>query len=223
MATNAWEKKDPVNGYDPTSDGSSPSQGNICAYDPNDQKVKCVQGDNYIFQSYVYSTNTWTKHTNYGTTVVGYATTAVVDPQRQVMFFFGSNGSGSLRIHSISLASGTTYAVTDLHAGSSGCSAIGVDWPGVTLDTSRGLIAIYPNNGNSIYLYNPDTGVCSAHTLASGPPTATTSGTFGRFRYVPALGKYVVCLDTNANCYTLTPERSPISGNVKSSGKVSLQ
>ena len=208
-----WHAMDPVNGYDPTSDGIAVPDGNICAYNPTDQMVYCIQGGNYILQRYDYSTNTWTKLTPYASTVVGNATTAVIDPIRQLMVFIGNaSGTGVLKLQTISLAAGSGYAVTDLSSSVTGCSALGVNYPGVTYDTARGVIAAYPNTGNTVYLFDPDTRVCTPHTFSGGPPAATVSGTFGRFQYVPGLGKYVLATATVNDAFSFTIDATPANG-----------
>lgn len=201
--TNLWNYVTPT-GYNPMTDGSPSSQGPICAYNPTDEAVYCNQAGNFgIIQKFTYP-NTWTKLTGYGTSVVGINTTSAIDPVRKILVFVGTGSGGALNIQSISLDSGSTYAVTDLTSSFTGCSALQVDYPGLTYDSSRGTFMAYPNNGNTVYEILMDTRECVAHTFAGGPASATGAGTFGRFVYNAAEGNYIVALDTNANVYTLT-------------------
>jgi hypothetical protein len=65
--------------------------------------------------------------------------------------------------------------------------------------------------GNTAYTYNPASHSCTAITSYSGGPTTIQpNGTFGRFRYAPALGVFVVINDINSNAYSL--RLSPASG-----------
>jgi hypothetical protein len=128
------------------------------------------------------------------------------------MLFVGSNGAGAFQMQSISLAAGSDYSVTDLSSSFSGCTGLNVDYPGLVYYPARDSFVGYPNSGNTVYEIRLDQGKCIAHTFAGGPPAASSAGTFGRFQYSPALGKFIVTLSTSANAYTLALDATPTNG-----------
>lgn len=83
----------------------------------------------------------------------------------------------------------------------SGCGTAFNGAPGVAFDPVQNRIAIW-NGGNTIYLLNTSTHVCTT-TVLSGGPSAVSNGTYGRFRYSPKDNLFVTCQATSANCYAL--------------------
>ena len=70
----------------------------------------------------------------------------------------------------------------------------------------------WPNTGNTLYLFDPDTKTCTTQSLPNGPtspPRADGSGAFGRFNYFPALGTYGLVNDSDQDAYTLRMTSAP--------------
>ena len=144
-----------------------------------------------------------------------------IDPVQHV--FYAAGGGKFLKV---SIAAGSNYAVSNV--GGSGCSGgpIGSGYPGVDYDTISGTIVMW-SGGNSAMVYNPATNSCTTQTYSGGPTTTGQNGTFGRFRFFPALGVFAVCNSLTANCYTLRleggsgtppPASAPLVSAVGSSG-----
>ena len=96
----------------------------------------------------------------------------------------------------------------------SGCGKLAtVNGPGWAYDPTQGReVGWY--GGNTAYLYNPDTDSCTPQTYAGGPPGGSAiscddgngqqcEGTYGRFRYFPALGVFILVNDISQNAYSL--------------------
>lgn len=207
LASLTWADKNPGGtAYPSTTSGGG---NNTCAYDSVTQKAYCLAPDSaYKLMAYDPSENTWAQLAN--DLVTGNTQTAAIDPERRIMLMVGqsSNFSGGLKIFAVSLSD---YTSQDWTATSSGCSAMDVSYPGVTYDSRRKEFALYPNTGDTVYTYNPDTRECVAQAFASGPLSSSLTdginvgepGIFGRFTYSAASNKYVVWNNPSADAYTL--------------------
>ncbi len=206
-----WHAMDPVSGYNPTTENVN--LGMWCAYNPNDSLVWCIQGDLYNLITYNYATNTYTRKTTSSTTIIGNATQIVLDPDRQKLYFIGTQLSDNtlFKFASIDISSGSSYAVTDLSSLVTGCSALKVEYPGLTYDTARGTIVGYPGSGNTVYEFHPDTLTCTAQSFSGTLPSAVVSE-LGHFNYFPALGKYVALNNGTHNAYQLVLDATPTNG-----------
>jgi hypothetical protein len=103
---------------------------------------------------------------------------------------------------------------------------------GLVFDPIWKVFVAWPNFGSSVFLINPSSNpaqlepapawqkqappfTCTEVTSAmldstKGPPDSshagakhTSNGTFGRFRYFPALDEFALCSDADASCYVL--------------------
>jgi len=217
LATPGWTTKDPVTGYTIGPSSIPP----ICARNPANHLIYCVDTNTLTVLN--ASTNTRARLGTEGSIATYNATNGVIDPTTGRMWFFGNqSGTGVLRVLYIDIA-GAAYSAVDVTAMTTGCSPLAVDYPGLTWDSRRHRIVGYPNNGASVYAFNPSTLACGTLTFPDGPPTVTTSGTFSRFQYVESLDLFVLALDTIENVFTLTlpPSGPAVSGPVTFSGKVS--
>jgi len=52
-------------------------------------------------------------------------------------------------------------------------------------------------------MYNPDTDSCTSATYPNGPGAQQALGTYGRFRYFPALGVFAVVNSASENAFIL--------------------
>lgn len=201
-----WKAMDPTGGYTPPTAGSGSVFGATCAYDPNSDSVICNWGSNYMFLRYTYQNNTWTKLTDYSTSIVPAPSTAVIDPVRKLMIFVG-NTVGVPKVMAVDISSGSSFALQDWSSAVTGCDALAkADFPGLAYDAALDRIVGWPNAGNTVYLFNPDTKTCTAQAFSTGPQDAgstTTTGTFGRFQYFPSLGAFALVSAANSNAYLL--------------------
>jgi hypothetical protein len=125
--------------------------------------------------------------------------TSTIDPSRRSYFCVG-NGSFSR----IALAG--SYAAKNLKG--IGCSdLIAATAPGFDFDSSLRRMVGWAG-GDMIYVYDPDTDSCSAQGFSGGPGRPQQNGTFGRFRYFPALGVFALVNDWKQNAYTLRLQSS---------------
>jgi protein-disulfide isomerase len=200
-----WHWMDPVSGFNPLSQYGSVT-GASCAYDPNTDTVICNWGSDYQFLRYAPNTNTWTKLTGYSESIIPIVATPVIDPIRKLLIYIGNNGSGAFAVSAIDISTGTNWAVQDWTPQVTGCGGMSVNWPGVAYDSATGMIVGWPNSGNSVYIFNPDTKSCTTQTFPNGPADTTYishTGTFGRFAYFPSLDVFAVVNAADNDAYVL--------------------
>jgi hypothetical protein len=195
-----WHAMDPVNGYNPTS--GSWYGYSVCAYDPNSQTVICNDTD--VFLRYDPNTNTYTNLNS--SQHPPYSSTAVIDPVRKLMVFMGHEyGAAAPLVKVVDISAGSKFIIQDWSSQVTGCNALaGADYPGLQYDPVLDRIVGWPNVGNTVYLFNPDTKTCTAQTFPNGPQYSTLpNGTFGRFQYFPALDVFAVVNQANSNAFLL--------------------
>jgi chitodextrinase len=206
--TNSWlPEKNPAepNGPHPDSDGSVGNE----AYDSMSDAIYRFEVNGTAFYSYSPASNAWTQLQAYGSGCAGTRSMGVVDPVRR--FYICSRNSGGF--WKVSLSS--PYTETQLSP--SGCGGLTTDGgAGMAYDSTQGLIVFW-QGGDTVYEYNPDTNSCSSVTYAGGPGATAANGTYGRFRYFPALGVFAVVNRFKQNAYAL---RLTASGTGGTSGPV---
>ena len=187
-STTGWQSMDPHSG---TTPGGWP--GVMADYDPNTGLVFLFDTQNFF--SYNPATNTYTKvgqQTGPGDNLTG-----VIDPGRKL---FVMVGGGSFYAYTIGNG---TYTLQNWTSQVSGCSALmSVGSPGLAYDPVQQLIVGWAG-GNTVYQFNPDTKTCSAVTYPNGPGAQQQYGTYGRWRYFPSLGVFVIVNDWQQNAWTL--------------------
>jgi hypothetical protein len=57
--------------------------------------------------------------------------------------------------------------------------------------------------GDDVYIFDPEAKRCSVMTFEGGPKLTASGGTFGRFRYFPALNLFAVVTDPRTDAYAL--------------------
>jgi hypothetical protein len=230
LSTLTWATKDPttnVNGgggaifpRDVCSGCVASGQGPWvnAVYDPNTQLVFLETGLQDRLWSYNEAINTYTSVKS-GLTFATNATW-VVDPKRKRIYTFGYTGipfagnastaTGTPVITYIDIAAGGTYNQTNLSVSPSCNGLAGALSPGVDYDPVLDKIVGWPNFGNTVYIFDPVTATCTTQTFSGGPPdsrdasnTIVTTGTFGRFKYIPSLNSYIVINDATTNAYLL--------------------
>jgi len=197
-----WHSMDPVNGFNPL--GAYWPAYSVCAWDPNSQTVLCAGNSTVV--RYDAITNTYTKLAI--SQNVPYSATGVIDPKRKLFIFMGTPyNSTTPQVMAMDISAGSTFTVADWSSQVTGCGALaGVNYPGLAYDPVSDRIVGWPNTGNTVYVFDPDTKSCTAQTFAGGPTApapVNTSGTFGRFRYVPSLGAFVVVSKASQDAFLL--------------------
>ncbi|MFZ0736452.1 MAG: hypothetical protein WBL70_01380 [Candidatus Acidiferrales bacterium] len=223
-----WFHEDPtISGPFPGSDGGD-LYGMIADYDPNSGLV--FLSDGAALYTYDYTTNTHALITPTQGFITSIYLSGGVDPYRKLFVVMGGCGGGTCSagngvfVADISDPTSTTQqdwtAATMADANcaeflSGGVNPILATNPGVTFDSVANDFVGWPNQGNSVYIMTPDTTnqrfTCQKLTFANGPPNSaqnegganTSNGTFGRFRYFPALDVFVVVNDWNIPPYIL--------------------
>ena len=193
MSTLAWTNKTPA---------SSPNAAiSIAQYDPNTNLV-FLWDNNDGFWSYNPSSNTYTQLNSTPTSTYSMG---VLDPVRKQFVTFGNS-----QAQKISVASGSSYAVTNLTG--TGCSVLmSAEAPGLAYDKILDRIVGWPNFGGVLYIYDEDSDSCTTETYtANEPPNSahtgspgTSNGTYGRFQYFPGLNEYGLINDWNIDAHTL--------------------
>jgi len=172
--TEAWQRMDPVNVAGTVPDNTG--LGTTSDYDPNTQLT--YVGDNSSLFSYNYATNTYTK---LGSLNPGdYHLTGVIDYGRKLYLIVG-NGQGL----KADIDPRHTFSSTYLKMTNCGLMK-SASYPGLAYDPTNKEVVGWAG-GDTVYLYNPETDSCTSQTYRGGPGTQQTNGTFGRFRYFPAL------------------------------------
>ncbi len=187
-----------------TTNGPSGGFGRSVAFDPGSGLV--YARDDFDLYSYSPAANAWTKRT---ATEVGASDykTAVIDTVRRRYYYSERENPTTVRWYDIASPTGT---VTRQSLATSGCGFLSDEGAGWEYDPVQDRLVGWAG-GNTVYLMDPDTGACTTVTHAGGP-SALPNGTFGRFRYVPALNLFVACNHVDANCHTLrlTPPGGPL-------------
>ena len=177
----------------PAGNGSTP----LLAYDSSTDSVYYSEVNGANFWQFNVQTNTWTKLHSWGSSPCPTLnTSADIDVSRRNYVCIGTGTLWKISLNS-------PYTATSL-AGA-GCSGI-LSAPG----GSPGW-AYYPSTrnfigwagGNTVYIYNPDSDSCTTQTYSGGPTTIQSLGTYGRFRYSPALDVFVVANTIDDYAYSL--------------------
>jgi hypothetical protein len=227
-----------LSGPIPGTDGGG-GYGNVADYDPNTGLV--FVSDTSALYRYNLQTNSYARITPpFGFTTSIYLSGAI-DPTRKLFVLVGGCNGGTCTpgsgvfVADVSDPTSTTQqdwtAATLADANCAeflrgGVNPIGTGNPGITFDSVANDFVGWPNQGNSVYIMTPDPVnrrlTCQKQTFASGPPnSASSNGTFGRFRYFPGLDVFVLVNDWNIPAYVLRL-RSPQSGPAVSLSPSSL-
>jgi PKD repeat protein len=206
MNTLQWQRMDPTAGNPPTGYGPGWS---IAAYDPNSKTVFVNWAD--CLWQYTYETNSYTLlSTN---AHAPYSATGVIDPKRKLLIYMGMEYQSTIpKVSVIDISPGSDYQVQDWSAQVSGCDALaGVEYPGLAYDPVLDRVVGWPNDGNSVYIFDVDTKTATQQTFPNGPqtPAGTSTGTFGRFRYFPATNSYAVVNEWDQDAFVLTLGSTP--------------
>ncbi|HKU40126.1 MAG TPA: hypothetical protein VJR89_18330, partial [Polyangiales bacterium] len=177
------------------------SFGVVSDYDPKSKRVILNDGYNlwaYVLEADRYELLNDSDQTN---AHIDYHMTGRVDPERGL---FVAVGGGS--------AAGGGMQVFDIRGDAaqqnwtgqvSGCDALlAANSPGFAYDPEQKRLVGWAG-GDAIYVFDPASKRCSMQTFAGGPGKQNENGTFGRFRYFPALRVFAVVNDYRANAFVL--------------------
>jgi hypothetical protein len=157
---------------------------NSCAYDPATRKVWWLDGDGLF--SYDVDANTWMKHT----TESSYDRTIAVDTKRRRLVMVGQ---GDVLVVHLDAASPKPEKWKTTGGDVFIRGRVGLDYDPVA-DRIVGWA------GGPVYSLDPGTGAWKAHD-APGAPKATESGIYGRWRYIPSVGAFVVATDVDEDVH----------------------
>ena len=130
---------------------------------------------------------------------VEYQQSGVLDPEHKLFLIIGYNQKFS----AIRIDRNSKYNLEDWSKKVQGCEPVmRVPNPGLAYDPVQHVVVAWVG-GNSVYLFNPDSKVCTEKTFPAGPGKAQEKGTNGRFRYFPALGVFALVNDWRTNAYVL--------------------
>jgi len=202
--------------------------GNVADYDPNSGLV--FLSDSAAIYSYNYQNNTYALVSRANFFVTSIYLSGAIDPTRKLFVLLGNCPGGTcgpgngVFVADISNPASTTQqnwtaaTMADSTCAeflSGGVNPIGAGNPGITFDSVANDFVAWPNQGNSVYTLTPDLNnhrlTCQKMTFAGGPPNSshannlpnTTYGTYGRFKYFPALDVFVLVNDWNVPAYIL--------------------
>jgi hypothetical protein len=206
LSTLKWTRMDPVH-------GDVPMAGHpVAAYDPNSRLVFIHDQWRHLY-SYNYDTNTYRVYPR--SVPRALHMTAAIDPKRKLFIMFGDLGSpdgGGLRVYDIGRKS--NFQEQNWTSRSKGCDVLMKSaFPGLAYDPVLDRIVGWPNLGNTVYIFDPETVTCTSKTFPNGPPDSDheapserppySNGTFGRFRYFPDKNIYVLINDWDIDTFLL--------------------
>jgi ferric-dicitrate binding protein FerR (iron transport regulator) len=163
--------------------------GNTCAYDPGSRKVWWGEAnpDAMGLYSYDYDSDSWTRHNSDHI----YYQTSVIDPRRGLLVNvgYGKVFAYDLRSRNVTRQDWTTRG---------GESFVAATNPGLDYDPVADRIVGWAGGG--VWSLDPATRVWTA-VSAPNAPAPTANGIFGRWRYVPDLGVFVVVTSIDENVH----------------------
>ena len=195
--TNTWHYMQPS--------GDNPGRALVAsAYDPVTKKV-FMRTNRYLY-AYDFDNNSWERLSG-DDLISGFSfKSAAIDPVRRKFVIVGGKSAGS--VHVIDLSPGSNYQQTQLTTTGDTTMVQGKS-PGVAYDPVNDRIVAWDGAREStppidtVYALNLDTLIWSAHTFPNGPTQDVTTGTFGRFAYVPSLQAIVAVSSVDENAFLL--------------------
>lgn len=167
-------------------------------YDPVNSLV--YMRDDFRLYSYNPATNAWSTRSTDATPFGSGFKHGVLDPVRRKYYLMSVNSGTTLYWYDVTNATGN---LTLQNGATTGCSGFIGDYEAaMEYDPIQHRIIGW-NGGSTIYILNPDTLTCTTVTHNNGPGTDVNNGTFGRFRFAPDKGVFVLVNHMNQNVYTL--------------------
>ena len=162
--------------------------GNAAAYDPMSKRIYFGCNDpNSGLYSYDFDKNSWTKHNS----DYFYYRTMAVDPKRGLLVVVGE---GETLVYDVKNNNYTKQTWN-----TNGSSEIaGASNPGLTYDSKDDKIVAW--NGAAVYFLNTETRSWTKKN-PSGSPGRTSTGIFGRWRYIPTENVFVAISSAEKNVH----------------------
>ena len=184
--------------------GPHPGQSLVLtAYDKQTRKV-FVRTPSDLY-TYDYDANVWERLATDNIAGFTWFYSMTLDPVRRKLVLVG--GRDTPHTYLISLDGNPNYNLTPLST-SNGQSIEGTQAPGVAFDpTTNNIIAWDGSKRNSnlstVWSLNPETGqwTLKASTGTSMVTNPSSTGTYGRWQYVPQLNKFVGVADVDQNAW----------------------
>jgi hypothetical protein len=194
-----WSRRDPTNGKGFERMSDIPNSD----YDPVTKQIFFSNTYSGEFGAYNPATNTTTVLRGGHSDGFPSGTTSVVDPLRRIFFTLGHGFAGEYKLK--------TGTPSDWSKDTKGCGPVqDAVYPGMAYDPIRKKIVLWAG-GSSVYLFDPDTKICTVATFASGPGAQQQNGTHGRFRYFPELSALVLVNDWEEDAWILSLEKASFS------------
>jgi hypothetical protein len=159
--------------------------GHCCAYDPVSKRV-FFGNDKGLF-AYTVDADAWVQLTD----DAFYYNTLAVDPKRRLLV-----GTGNKGLFSYDLANG--HPVRHALTSSGGDAIITAGNPGFDYDpVADRLVGWFKG---MVYILDDETWTWSTHDVPGGPPDSA-NGTYGRWRYVPAVNAFILVTAWDADVF----------------------
>jgi hypothetical protein len=194
-----WTLMEPHRG-----DSFSYSPGISADYDPNTHDV--FFSDTEHFFRYNPASNTVKRLSElHG---VDYHQTGAIDPERKIFLMIGY----PRQFWVIDIGPRSTYTIQDWSKLVRGCEPLlNVPAPGLAFDTMQHVIVGWAG-GDSVYLFDPDRKSCTEKSFPGGPSIAQPKGSYGRFRYFPALNIFAIVNGWSQDAYALRLTEAAAAG-----------
>jgi hypothetical protein len=187
----------------PATIPSKAAYGVVSDYDPKTKRV--IVNDTYSLWSYDLDADSYTllNDSNKTGAHIDYHMTGRVDPKRKLFIAVGGKGAAGGGMQVFDLASGSDHAQQDWTAQVSGCDGLlTANSPGWAYDAQQDRMIGWAG-GDTIYSFDPDEKKCTTASHLGGPGAQHENGTFGRFRYFPALKIFALVNAYDRNGYVL--------------------
>jgi hypothetical protein len=196
FATMKWQK------MNPTGPVPLANVGMLTAYDPSSGRV--FLHDRQHLYAYSFATNSYTRIST-SAVAVGWSMSATIDPKRKLFILIGQDedgagGAGRVYVYDIS---STTTGVRSTWSTTGATNIVSQAGPGLAYDPVHDRIVGW-NGGSTVYSLNMDTKQWTSVSATGGPSggSALGNGTYGRWRYSPTSGAFVLVNETSQNGYT---------------------
>lgn len=192
LANLLWMRRDPTKGKGrPATAYPNLGEGVVADYDPVTRKV--IVGDTAAWYSYDAKTNTYAQLNHRA--LFSYLMTGAIDTERRLFVLFGGGQARAFDLHHNSLLNWDEET--------KGCEPVqNTSYPGVAYDSTQKKIVAWAG-GDTVYVFDPSSKVCTPVTFPVGPGKQQGNGTLGRFRYFPTLSVFALVNDWKQDAYVL--------------------
>ncbi|HET6332494.1 MAG TPA: hypothetical protein VFG30_04745 [Polyangiales bacterium] len=193
----------PWQNMNPSSHPEKAAYGLVADYDAARKRV--VLNDGYNLWSYDPAANEYAllNDSNKTNAHIDYHMTGRIDPKRDLFIVVGGGGAADGGMQVFDVGEGSDYAQQNWGEQVEGCEGLlAAESPGFEYDAAQERFVGWAG-GDDVYSFDPDAKRCSVMVFAGGPKLTASGGTFGRFRYFPALKLFAVVTDPRADAYAL--------------------